>query len=257
MAGRNKSHVQKGDSEIALLSDPQNSKTEKLAKYLARSGVASRRRSEEHIRAGWVKVNGEIVTTPETRIDSETASVEVQGIMIKPVKIFQYIMLHKPVGYLCTCKKGREKGHTLLDLVKPRERLFPAGRLDRDTSGLVLLTNDGELVQKLIHPSFQQEREYLIIGERPISSDDLAKMQKGVLLDDGLSKFSKVRQTGKNSMIVILKEGRKRQIRRTFQTLGVRILKLHRIRFGCLHLGDLPEGQWRELIENEINQLKT
>lgn len=231
--------------------------TEKLAKYMARCGVASRRRSEEYIRAGWVKVNGEVVTTPETRIDPATARVEVQGKPINPIRKFRYILLNKPVGYLSTCKPGREKGRTLMDLVKVPERLYPAGRLDRDTSGLVLLTNDGELVQRLIHPSFEVEREYLIEINRTILQEDLVKLRKGIRLEDGLSRFKKVERVGDRAIRVVLAEGRKRQIRRTLQALGTSILKLHRIRFGSLELGDVPEGKWRDLLACEIFQIKS
>jgi pseudouridine synthase len=120
----------------------------------------------------------------------------------------------------------------------------------------VLLTNDGELVQRLIHPSFQQEREYLINVHRNIIPGDLIKLKTGINLDDGLSRFKKVEQTSENSLRVILTEGRKRQIRRTLQALGMPIVRLQRIRFGSLNLGDLPEGKWRELIASEIIQLK-
>jgi 23S rRNA pseudouridine2605 synthase len=231
--------------------------TEKLAKYMARCGVASRRHSEEIIRAGWVRVNGIVVSTPETRIDPAQAQVEVQGKVITPLEIFQYLMLNKPTGYLCTFNPGREKGKTLGDLIRVPERLYPAGRLDRDTSGLLLLTNDGEFVQRLIHPSFQQEREYLIQIHRAIIPLDLVKLRAGIKLDDGLSKFKAVEQMGERSLRVILTEGRKRQIRRTLDKLGMPILSLQRVRFGSLQLADLAEGRWRELLANEIIQLKT
>ncbi len=217
--------------------------------------MASRRKCEEYIRDGWIAVNGEVIRAPETRIDPTDAHVLVRGKAVKPPAGFRYILINKPVGVLCTCQPGRERGRSIMDLVKVPERIFPAGRLDKDTSGLLLLTNDGTLVQKLIHPSFQKEREYIIETERPLLEADLKKLRAGVMLEDGFSQFQQVERAGKRSLKVILIEGRKRQIRRTLETLDLPIRRLHRIRFGSLRLSNLSEGQWRDLKASEIRQL--
>ena len=231
--------------------------TEKLAKYLARCGVASRRTCEDYIRAGWVLVDGQLVNTPESRVDPAVAQIRVRGHLVKPPAARRYILLNKPTGVLCTCQKGRERGKAILDLVKVPERIFPAGRLDRDTAGLLLLTDDGELVQRLMHPSFEQEREYLIQTGRSIQFQDLERLRDGIHLEDGLSKFAQVQKVGERGLQIILKEGKKRQIRRTLAKIGLPIKSLTRIRLGNLTLASLPIGKWRDLTAKEINSLKS
>jgi len=228
-----------------------------LAKYLARCGVASRRACEDYIRAGWVLVDSQVVNRPETRIDPAAAQIRVRGRIVKPPATHRYILLNKPVGVLCTCRKGSERGRTILDIVKVPERIFPAGRLDRDTAGLLLLTDDGDLVQKLMHPSFEQEREYLIETGRSILQRDLVTLREGIHLEDGLSKFSQVQKVGERKLKIILKEGKKRQIRRTLAKIGLPIKSLTRVRLANLNLASLPAGKWRDLTPKEINSLKT
>lgn len=232
-------------------------KTEKLARYLARCGVDSRRRCEDMIRAGWVRIDGQVVNQPETRIASEGLEISVRGRRITAPSSFRYIILNKPAGVICTCRPSREKGPTILNLVNIPERVYPAGRLDRDTSGLVLLTNDGELAQRLTHPSYQKEKEYLIDTRRPLADEDLDRLRRGVMLEDGHSRFSSIARVGKRRLKVTLTEGRKRQIRRTLNAIGLSIGRLHRIRLGALRLSQLPSGQWRNLDVNEIRRLKT
>jgi len=231
--------------------------TQKLAKYLAACGVASRRKCEDYIRAGWVLVDSQVANTPETRIDPVVVRIHVRGRLVKPPATHRYILLNKPIGVLCTCQKGRERGKTILDLVKVPERIFPAGRLDRDTAGLLLLTDDGELVQKLMHPSFEQEREYVIETGRSLLQRDLDKLREGIHLEDGLSKFAQVQKVGARKLKIILKEGKKRQIRRTLAQIGLPIKSLTRIRLADLNLASLPAGKWRDLTPKEINSLKT
>lgn len=228
-----------------------------MAKYLARCGVASRRACEDYIRAGWVLVDSQVVNRPETRIDPAAAQIRVRGRIVKPPATHRYILLNKPVGVLCTCRKGSERGRTILDIVKVPERIFPAGRLDRDTAGLLLLTDDGDLVQKLMHPSFEQEREYLIETGRSILQRDLVTLREGIHLEDGLSKFSQVQKVGERKLKIILKEGKKRQIRRTLAKIGLPIKSLTRVRLANLNLASLPAGKWRDLTPKEINSLKT
>lgn len=231
-------------------------RSEKLARYLARCGVASRRKCEEYIQVGWVRVDGEIIRTPETRIFAESSIILVRGQKVVPPENFQYILLNKPPGILCTRKPGREKGKTIFDIVKVAERLHSIGRLDRDTSGLLILTNDGELTQRLTHPSFQKEKEYLVETIDPVAPKVLIKLQKGVQLEDGISAFFRVEKANERIVMVVLTEGRKRQIRRTFKAVGCAVKKLHRIRIGNLTLGDLPEGHWRYLNPSEVEELR-
>ncbi|TKJ39685.1 pseudouridine synthase [candidate division LCP-89 bacterium B3_LCP] len=229
---------------------------EKIAKYLARCGVASRRKCEEYVKAGWVTVDSEIVLTPQTRIDSQISRVKVRGKFVSPPKILRYIIFNKPAGVLCTCNPGREKGEIILDLVKVPERVFPVGRLDKDTSGLLLLTNDGEFAQKLTHPSYQKEKEYLVETDEAIEEAHLVKLRSGVQLDDGTSKFKEIELRGSNEIKVILTEGKKRQIRRTLQTINLNVSKLHRVSVSGLILKNLKAGEWRDLTDDELKALK-
>lgn len=232
-------------------------RTEKLARYLARCGVDSRRRCEDMIRAGWVRIDGRVVNQPETRIASEDHEISVRGKQVTGPPSLRYIILNKPAGVICTCRPSREKGPTILDLINIPERVYPAGRLDKDTSGLVLLTNDGELAQRLTHPSFQKEKEYLIDTRRPLTDEDLDRLRIGVMLEDGRSCFYNIARVGKRRLRITLTEGRKRQIRRTLKAIALPISRLHRIRLGTLRLSQLPSGQWRNLDTNEIRKLKT
>ncbi|MFH1862479.1 MAG: pseudouridine synthase [bacterium] len=235
---------------------PPDTVDEKLARFLARCGIASRRKCEDLIRAGLVQVDGAVVSTPETRIRANQCAVSVRGKPVKPQKSFRYILFNKPEGVLCTCHPSREIGRTVLDLVRVPERVFPAGRLDRDTSGLVLLTNDGELVQQLTHPSYEREKEYLVETRKLLSDDEVRRLVVGIRLDDGFSRFANVQRVGQRRVKVILKEGRKRQIRRTFEALNLPIRHLQRIRLDKIVLTRLPVGQWRDLTAGEIQSLK-
>lgn len=234
-----------------------NVHSEKLAKFMARCGVASRRKCENYIRAGWVRVNDDVVTAVEARITPERDPVLVRGKAIHPPRTFRHILLNKPAGFICTCKSSREKGPTIGDLVKVPERVFPVGRLDKDTSGLILLTNDGGLTQRLTHPSFGKEKEYVITTGRAIIASDLRRLRKGIRLEDGLSKFLSAEKMGARKLRVVLSEGRKRQIRRTLEAIQLPIANLHRIRVGTLNLGGLPAGKWRDLTPKEMTQLKS
>ncbi|MCX6639992.1 MAG: pseudouridine synthase [bacterium] len=231
--------------------------SEKLAKFLAKCGVASRRMCETYIRAGWVEVNGQTVVSPETRIIATESQVRLQGKIISPPESFRYILFNKPTGVLCTCKPGREKGQTILDLVKVRERIYPVGRLDRDSSGLLLLTNDGEFANLLTHPRYQKEKEYIVETRRAIMIEELEQMTAGIQLDDGMSKFQEAVLLTPSRLKLVLTEGRNRQIRRTLAELKLPILSLHRVRVGQLYLGDLPLSKWRDLTTNEIEILKS
>jgi len=234
----------------------QAEKTEKLAKYLARCGVGARRKCEEYIRAGWVRVDGEIIDKVETRILPGVHKVEFRGKEVEPAATSVYIMINKPKGVLVTNKSSREAGSIIFNLITGvEERLFSIGRLDRDTTGLLILTNDGDLAQRLAHPSNEKEKEYVVEFDQPVRTGHLKKLEKGVELEDGLSKFEAVKRIHSRKLQLILTEGRKRQIRRTFKAIDLPVKELHRQRIGKLKLGTLESGKWRELDKKEVSEL--
>jgi 23S rRNA pseudouridine2605 synthase len=240
---------------------------ERLQKVLARAGVASRRAAEGLIAAGRVTVNGQVVTTPGTQVDPAHDRIAVDGQPIRLETAPTTILLHKPAGYVTTVRApwGRP---TVLDLVKPgqeqgsNERLFPVGRLDADSEGLLLLTNDGELAQRLTHPRFAQEKEYLVLVEGRPEAEALRQLRAGVPLDckltaPALVEIARGKRGNDNTWLrFVIHEGRKRQIRRMCQAVGHAVRRLVRVREGVLVLGDLPPGQWRYLTAAEIAKLK-
>jgi 23S rRNA pseudouridine2605 synthase len=232
----------------------------RLNKYLARCGIASRRACEEFILSGRVTVNGQMATALGTCVDEERDEVAVDGKPVRPSVEKLYIMLHKPRGYVTTVRdtRGRPK---VVDLVPMASRLFPVGRLDIDTEGLLLLTNDGELTNRLLHPRFKVAKRYVAVLDREVTRDDLAKLERGVALADGMTapcQATLVPDCPPPGRVVelILHEGRKRQVRRMCAALGYRVLVLRRVGFGPLSLGDLPSGSWRELTSEEVAQLR-
>ncbi|MFO8112223.1 MAG: pseudouridine synthase [Desulfosalsimonadaceae bacterium] len=228
-------------------------KTIRLQKFLAKAGICSRREGENYIAAGRVQVNGETVTMPGTKVDPENDRVMVDG---RPVALEEkpvYILLNKPKGYISSC---RQKGAAIvLDLVDVEERVFPVGRLDKDSTGLLLLTNDGRIHHRLAHPSFDHEKEYLVEVKQDISDDALTRMAKGIAVDGKMTRPAIVRRKSGKSFGIILYEGKKRQIRRMVEAVENEVKTLHRVRMAGLTLGDLPEGKWRYLGKNEINAL--
>jgi 23S rRNA pseudouridine2605 synthase len=229
---------------------------EKLARYLASCGIGSRRKCDEYIRAGWITVDNRITDTPESRVSGDHQIIRFRGTIVKPLVKHRYIILNKPAGVICTSAKSRETGRTVLDLVKVPERIYSIGRLDKDSSGLLLLTNDGDLAQRLTHPSFEKEKEYHVITPGPVREDHISKLRKGIALNDGLSRFKSAELLESNKLKVVLTQGRKRQIRRTLKAIGLEVRSLHRVRIGDLHIGQLKGGQWRDLNEEELKKLK-
>ncbi|MFA5394363.1 MAG: pseudouridine synthase [Candidatus Ratteibacteria bacterium] len=226
----------------------------KLNLYLARSGVASRRKSAELIKEGRVSVNGETVLVPSREVAGKD-KVSVDGKKVAPER-FVYIAVNKPIGFTCTLK-DRFAEKKVTDLV-PRSlgRLYPVGRLDRDSSGLVILTNDGDFSQRLSHPSYEAEKEYLVTVTPPVSRKEAAVLKAGVLYEAEKLSASEVvilnNDSGKSTLQVILKEGKKREIRRMFGCLGHHVLTLRRMRIGNIMLGKLELGKHRFLTEEEI-----
>ena len=230
---------------------------QRLQKILAQRGVASRRAAESMMLDGRVTVNGAVISVLGTQADPDTDDIRVDGLPIPPPQKARVLMLHKPPGYVSTCKTGRETGKSVLELVPADRRYFPVGRLDRDSSGLLLLTDDGDLAHRLMHPRHKVEKTYEVESDAPLPADAAAQLAAGIHLEEGIARALAVAALGNNVYRVILGQGRKRQIRRMFQALGVRVIRLHRVQIGTLPLGDLPAGRWRELSAREIEYLLT
>lgn len=224
----------------------------RLARYLAHSGAASRRAAEKMIRAGRVKVGGELVTDPARDVD-EASGVELDGRAVAP-EPREVWALNKPEGVVSTAKEpGRRRAVT--DLVASRRRLYPVGRLDADSTGLILVTNDGELANRLMHPRFEVPRTYRARLRRPPEEADLHRLREGVELEDGPTRPARVRRISPRVIEITITEGRNRQVRRMAEAVGNRIVDLERIAFGPLRLGELAEGQSRRLRASEVRRL--
>ena len=240
---------------------------ERLARYLAHAGIASRRHAEMLIEAGRVRVNGQVVTTQGARIDPERDSVTVDGKPVQSTTKPVYILLHKPAGYVSTANDP-QKRPTVLDLLPPevrRLRVYPVGRLDVDTSGLLLLSNDGEFALRLTHPRYSMDKHYraLVKGYPPASALNALRSGVEIVEDNGVhhkTSPAQVRistQTGGNCWLELtIHEGHKRQVRRMLTAIGYPVLELMRVGIGSLELGDLPVGKWRYLTEDEVSQLR-
>ncbi len=229
----------------------------RINKFLATSGVASRRAADELIKDGVVKINGKICS-PGDDVDVGD-SVTVSGRPVNVVKKFDYYIMNKPKGYVCTVKddKGRK---TVMDLLPPSaKRLFPVGRLDYDTEGLLILTNDGDLTFRLTHPKNEVPKTYLVKTEKPVSDDDLLKLRSGVIVDGVKTKKCNVRliettKTGSKLHITIT-EGRNRQVRKMFEAVNNCVDFLKRIKIGDLTLTGLDRGEVRQLNAREVDYL--
>lgn len=224
----------------------------RLAKFLAHGGVASRRKAEEIIGAGRVTVGGTVVTDPardvgasdDVRVDGSPVGEEVREVWV----------VNKPVGVVST---AREPGNrrAVVELVDSRARLYPVGRLDVDSSGLMLLTNDGELANRLTHPRYEVEKAYRVELRRPPAEGDLRQLARGVQLEDVMTGSAEVRRLGEREIEIVLREGRNRQVRRMVEAVGNEVVSLRRVRLGSIELGALPEGGSRRLEPVEIAHL--
>jgi len=228
---------------------------QRLQKTLAQRGLASRREAEKMILDGRVQVNGAVIAVLGTQADPDADDIRLDGLPIPEARRARVLMLHKPPGYLCTCKAGRETGKSVLELVPADRRYFPVGRLDRDSSGLLLLTDDGDLAHRLMHPRYKVPKTYEVECDATLPAGGIQQLAAGVRLEDGVARALSVSPAGRCAYRVILGQGRKRQIRRMFQSLGVRVLRLHRTQVGVLPLADLPAGRWREVTKREIEDL--
>ena len=224
----------------------------RLGKYLAPAGVASRRAAEELITAGRVRVGGEIVTDPARDVN-EGSGVEVDGASVTP-ETREVWAVNKPAGVVSTAHEpGRRPAIT--ELVDSEQRLYPVGRLDADTTGLILLTNDGELANRLTHPRYGVPKTYRVRLARPPSDRDLERLRGGVRLEDGTTSAAQIQKLGERELEVTISEGRKRQVRRMAEAVGNEVEALTRIRIGSLELGGLRRGDARLLEEGEVAAL--
>jgi 23S rRNA pseudouridine2605 synthase/23S rRNA pseudouridine2604 synthase len=225
----------------------------RLQKYLSEAGHCSRRHGENLIRQGHVTVNGETVTILGTKIDPEKDRVAVDGTPLAVEVQRIYIALNKPPGVVTSCSHPGKK--IVLDLVDIAQRVFPVGRLDEDSQGLLLMTNDGPLHHRLSHPSFDHEKEYDVTVAEPLADQALKEMAGGMDLNGRKTRVAKVRRISATRFRIVLKEGRNRQIRRMVEQTGNRVMRLERIRISGIRLGKLPLGQWRQLTADEIKAL--
>jgi 23S rRNA pseudouridine2605 synthase len=231
----------------------------RLQKVLARAGVASRRASEDLIARGRVEVNGQVVTEFGTRVDPVRDVIRVDGARIPPEHRNAYLVLNKPRGILSAMADDRGR-QTLADLVPRRsERLFHVGRLDADTEGLILLTNDGEFAQRMSHPSHEVRKTYIAVVQGSLDHRTLARLRRGITLEDGPIVPDKVRivarETRQTMVEITLHSGRNRIVRRIFDELGHPVLRLSRTAIGPVRLGNLKSGEHRDLTREELGAL--
>lgn len=228
---------------------------ERLQKILARAGVASRRGAEQVMAEGRITVNGVTVREMGSKADITRDDVRVDGVRIKAPARPVYLVLNKPKGAVATRHDPQGRA-TVMDLVPAVVGLFPVGRLDVTTEGLLLLTNDGAWAERVLHPRFGHEREYEVDVEPEPTSEQLAALRRGVPLEEGLGKISGLRVTAPGQLRLVLRTGWKRQVRRMCAAVGLRVTRLRRVRMGPLSLGALPLGKWRELTTREVAALR-
>ncbi|MCB2149668.1 MAG: rRNA pseudouridine synthase, partial [Deltaproteobacteria bacterium] len=225
----------------------------RLQKFLSEAGACSRRKGEAHILAGDVSINGKVVSTLGSKVDPETDVVHLKGVPVGRPDRQIYVMLNKPEGVVASCAHRGEP--VVTDLVDLPERLFPVGRLDKDSTGLLLMTNDGRIHHRLSHPSFDHEKEYDVTVRWPLDDQALAAMEKGMPLSGVMTRPARVHRLSDKRFRIVLMEGKNRQIRRMVKKVGNRVVRLHRIRVADLTLGDLAKGSWRHLRPEEARRL--
>lgn len=250
-------HVTK-ELEVPRSSTPSPTAQIRLNRFIAMAGVTSRRKADELIEAGKVAVNGKPVVDLGTKINPALDKVFVDGKQVVILDDPVYIVLNKPKD--CITTVSDEKGRaTVLDLVKVRERIFPIGRLDRETTGVLLLTNDGEFANGLMHPRNEIEKAYEATLDKILEPEDQKKLTAGIRLSDGVTAPAEIHVMGKgkNQAIgIVIREGRNRQIHRMFEALGYEVKKLDRVGYGDLTYEGLPRGAWRYLTAHELRKLR-
>lgn len=231
----------------------------RLNKYIASSGMCSRRDADEYIKKGLVKVNNKVISELGFKI-SPNDEVKVNNKIVKPKIKYVYIVMNKPKNTITTTKDESGR-NTVIDIIKPKvkERVFPVGRLDRDTTGVLILTNDGELAEKLTHPKYQKRKIYQAILDKNLEKADMIKLVEGVDLEDGVMTCDSVNYASKDDkkdVVVEIHSGKNRIVRRMFEHLGYTVVKLDRVYFAGLTKKGLNRGRWRYLTEHEVLNLK-
>jgi 23S rRNA pseudouridine2605 synthase len=226
----------------------------RLAKHLAHAGVASRRAAEALVAEGRVTVDGTVVTDPARDVSGAEA-IALDGEAVRGEGARVVYALHKPAGVVCTAHDTHGR-RTVVDLVPTAQRLYPVGRLDADTTGLILLTNDGELAHTLTHPSFEVPKTYRARVEKRLDERALRTLREGVDLEDGRTAPARVRRVSAHELELTIHEGRKRQVRRMLEAVGHRVVNLRRVAFGPLRLGELGAGRHRRLTAAEVQRLR-
>ena len=233
----------------------------RLQKYIAMSGAASRRAAEAMIEDGRVKVNGKTIAEQGVKVEIGADKVTVDGKELKIKDKKYYIMLNKPTGYVSTAKDQFDRP-TVIDLVGGEigTRIFPVGRLDYDTEGLLLLTNDGDITYRITHPKFHTDKTYIAVINGGISISGLNRLRRGVKIENYKTSPAEVEildASGTKTMLEItIHEGKNRQVRKMFEAVGCKVIGLQRIKIGQIELGNLPLGRWRHLTAHEMNYLK-
>jgi 23S rRNA pseudouridine2605 synthase len=227
----------------------------RLQKLLAAAGIGSRRACEVLIANGHVEVNGEIVTRLGTKVDPLTAIIRVNGERLPVREDHVYLALNKPAGVVTTARDPHGR-RTVVELVDLPERVVPVGRLDADTTGALLLTNDGELAHRLAHPRYGVEKTYVVDVAGHVTNEVLETLESGVELDDGRTAPARARRLARSRVELILHEGRKHQVKRMLEAVGYPVVRLHRSAYAGISADDLEPGAWRELTDDEVARLK-
>ncbi|MGD8535393.1 MAG: pseudouridine synthase [Candidatus Aminicenantes bacterium] len=233
----------------------------RLNKFLAQAGVASRREVDKMIVEGKIKVNGQVIRTLGTKIDDEKDRVEFGGKKVEKEEGMVYMMLNKPLGYLVTLKDPFQRPTIKELLPSLKERIYPVGRLDYDSEGLLLLMNDGELAHRLAHPRYRVPKIYVVEARGVPDSSKISRLEKGIVIDGkktAPARIAKLSGSAKKTLLKIeIHEGRKREVKRMFEAVGHRVLHLKRVGFGGMKLGRLQTGKWRFLTQREVDSLKS
>lgn len=241
------------NESISFLYLKKNMSLMRLQKFLSQAGVCSRRKGEEYIKAGLVRVNNTVVTELGIKIDPENDRVEFKGKVVTLENDLVYIALNKPKGYVTSCSQPGEK--IVLDLVDIPQRVYPIGRLDKDSTGLLILTNDGNLHHRLLHPSFDHEKEYDVTVSSPITDGALQNIAGGMPMMGTKTRPAEIIRLSPRRFRIVLKEGKNRQIRRMVRKVGNHVTQLKRLRISNIELDRLKKGTWRYLTEKEIKAL--
>lgn len=232
----------------------------RLQKYLAMCGVASRRHAEKMILDGKIQVNGVTIREMGVQVDENTDTVTVEGEVVKPEQEKHYLAYYKPIGEVTTAFDPEGRPTVMAKFRDYPVRLFPVGRLDFDSEGLLLLTNDGELMNRLLHPSHEVKKVYLVKASNEVSEEEIRQLRRGVMIDGKLTSPAEVRLIRKETfdtvLLISIHEGRNRQVRKMLEATGHQVVSLKRVEFGPIALKDLPRGQWRKLTGQEIEKIK-